>query len=165
MAVVNVLSSSLTNRDTQPVQLNNARINGSPVKHARAVFTITNGDSAASTYRLFELPSNALPVSIRVSAPDIGTTTTFNVGLYDTTKNGGLAVSAALFAAPFVVNVGPYAKVEIGYTVTTLANAEKTIWQLLGLAADSTKNYDFVATLVGAADATGLVLIEVDYTI
>lgn len=166
MAVVAVKSSQITNRDASPVVLNNARISGGRLFHERAVVTITNTDSVASTYRLFEIPSNALVVSVRVSAPDIGTTTAADIGIYQTTANGGAVVDADHFASAVSLNAGAINKSDVTHeaAVYTLANGEKPLWEALGLTADSQRGYDVVATLTGAADATGTCLFEIDYT-
>ena len=166
MAVVALKSTQITNRDATPAVLNNARTSGADLKHRRAIMAITSGDSAASTYRMFEIPSNAVVVSVRVSAPDIGTTTTADVGLYQTTANGGAVVDADFFASAIVLNAGAISKSDVTHesAVYTLANGEKPVWEALGLTADSMRTYDVVLTLVGAADGTGTVLVEIDYT-
>lgn len=166
MGVVNTLSSTITNRDAVPSVVNNSRINGSPVQHRRAVMAIASGDSATSVYRLFSLPSNALPVSLRVSSPDIGTTTVGDFGLYHTTKNGSAVVDVDFFKASVSLKDGALAKSEIvNGNVVTLANSEKMIWELLALSADSQREYDVCLTLSGAADAAGTILVECDYTV
>lgn len=166
MAVVTVKSTQITNRDALPRVLNQARISGAELKHKRAVAAITSGDSTGSLYIMFDVPSRAIPISVRLSSPDIGTTTTVDMGLYQTTANGGAVVDADFFTAAKVVNAGAISKSEsVSGNVVTLANGEKTIWELLGLTADSGIDYDVVLTLVGAADGTGTVLCELDYTI
>lgn len=166
MGVVNVLSQGLTNRDASPRVLTNSRISGGHIRSARGVVAIASGDSANSTYRVLSLPSDAVMSSVRVSAPDIGTTTAADIGLYRNTTDGGAVVAQTFFKAGFVLNAGPYLKVETltGNTVTT-ANAEQPLWQLLGLTADPMVSYDLVLTLSGAADAAGSVLVEADYLV
>lgn len=167
MAVVAVKSTQITNRDATPAVLNNGRVSGSDLKHKRAVVSIANGDSATSTYRLFELPSNALVASIKVTAPDIGTTTAGDIGIYQTTANGGAVVDADHFASAVSLNGGAINKSDVTHeaAVYTIANAEKPLWDALGLTADPTRGYDVVLTLTGAADAAGTILVECDYLI
>lgn len=165
MAVVTVKSSSITNRDATPKVLSNARQTRANEQHARDVVAIANGDSATSKYLVAQIPSNAVVSSVKESAPDIGTTTTFDVGLYRTTLDGGAVVDADFFKAAVVVNAGATSKVEVSQgNIITPANALQPLWQLLGLTADPNILYDIVLTLVGAADGAGSVLIEVDYT-
>ena len=167
-AVVNVLSSVITNRDAVPPTLNKRALAGMEMRHARAKVAIANGDSAASIYRVLEIPSNAIPISVRVSSPDIGTTTAADIGLYQTTKNGSAVAEVDVFASALALSGGALSKSEVvneAAAVATPANSEKRIWELLGLTADSQRSYDVCLTLTGAADAAGDVLLEVDYAV
>lgn len=165
-AVVTVKSSVITNRDATPSVLSNRMLQGGEVKHCRAQAAIANGDSIASKYLFFSIPSNAMVVSVRASAPDIGTTTAGDVGLYKETKDGGAVVDADFFKAAVVLNAGAISKSElVNGNVITVALAEKRVWELLGLTADPDLIYDVVLTLTGAADAAGNVELELDYVI
>lgn len=166
LAVVTVKSTLITNRDAQPVVISNRALQGGEVKHARAVVSIANGDSVGSKYLCFQIPSNAVPISVRESFPDVGTTTAADVGLYQTTALGSAVVDADFFKAATVLNAGAISKSEIvNGNVITLANSEKRVWELLGLASDPGINYDVVMTLTGAADAAGVGVLECDYVI
>jgi len=165
MAVVTVKSAGITNRDAVPAVLNNAAVINANLKCSAGLVTITSGDNINSTYAVCTIPSNALVRALWLTAPDIGTTTAADIGLYDVTAAGGAVVSGQLFQAGAVLNAGPYQRVDYGSGKTiTVANSEKRIWELLGLAADPVKNYDVVLKLTGTADATGAVLLEVVYT-
>jgi hypothetical protein len=166
MAVVTVKSTQITNRDATPKVLGTA-VQGAAIQHARGVCAITSGDSIGSKYIACSVPSNAKVVSVRISSPDIGTTTAADVGLYQTTLNGGAVVDADFFASAQALNAGPYLKTELSQEsgVYTIANMEKALWEALALTTDSQRDYDVVATLTAAADGTGSVLIEVDYTL
>lgn len=166
MAVVTVKSTLITNRDATPTVVNNSRLQGAIIHHARAVAAIANGDSVGSKYLLFSIPSNAIPISARINAPDIGTTTAADFGLYKTTGDGGAVVDADFFKAAVVLNAGAIAKSEqVNGNVLSLANGEKAVWDALGLSADPNLMYDVALTLTGAADAAGTVLVELDYVI
>lgn len=161
MAVVTVKSAAITNRDAA-IRKTNPRVQGQMVRYAVGKASIANGDSVGSKYILFTLPSNALVPAPLLSAPDIGVTTAADFGLYRTTGDGGALVSAAFFAAAQALNAGPYTRVPL--TAPSLADREKMIWEALGLAADPMCDYDVVATLTGAADAAGDILLEAEYT-
>jgi hypothetical protein len=166
MGVVTTKSSEITNRDATPRVLNPGRVSGGRVHHARAAAAIANGDSSTSKYIFFQVPSNAVPLSCRVSAPDIGTTTVGHFGLYKTTADGGAVVDADFFKASVSLKDGAIAKSEIvNGNVVTLANANKPIWDHLGLTADPGIFYDVVLTLTADADAAGSVQVELDYTV
>lgn len=164
MAVVTTKSTQITNRDASPRVLSNSILARASTQHARDVCAIANGDSVGSKYIFFSLPSNAIVISVRESAPDIGTTTAADVGLYRTTADGGAVVDADFFKAATVLNAGAISKSEVvAGNVATVANGAKRIWELLGLSADPKIMYDVVLTLTGAADAAGSVLLEVDF--
>lgn len=166
MAVVTTKSTQITNRDAIPMVLSNGRVDGGRVHHARGVCAIANGDSIGSKFLFCSVPSNAVPISVRVTAPDIGTTTAGDLGVYRTTKDGAAVVNATLFGSAIVLNAGAVTKQENLYesAVVTIANGEKALWELLGLSSDPSVDYDIVLTLTGAADAAGSVLVEIDFT-
>jgi hypothetical protein len=165
MAVVTTKSTQITNRDATTRVLNNPGIGGALVRHKRDVASIANGDSVGSKYIYFSIPSNAVPVSVRKTHPDIGTTTAADIGLYKTTADGGAVVDADFFTAATVLNAGAVTKGElVAGNVDTAANHGKRVWELLGLSSDPGISYDVVATLTGAADAAGALALEVDYT-
>jgi hypothetical protein len=168
MAVVTVKSTQITNRDATPRVLSNSRIVKADVQHARGVVLITSGNTTASKYIACSIPSNAVPISVRVSAPDIGTTTAGDVGLYKNTGDGGAVVDVDFFASALSLSGGALSKSEIvneAAAIATPANGEKPVWELLGLSADPGLIYDVVLTLTADADGTGSALFEVDYTV
>lgn len=166
MGVVTAKSTQITNRDATPRVLSNARVTRGEVLHSRGACAIANGDSIGSTYIFCQIPSHAIPISVRISSPDIGTTTAADVGLYKSTADGGAVVDADFFKAAVSLSGGALAKSEVvNGNVATLANGEKPIWELLGLSADPGLKYDIVLTLTGAADAAGTVLVEADFAI
>jgi hypothetical protein len=167
MAVVTTKSAAITNRDSTPAVLNNARIEAGALKSAAGIVAIANGDSATSKLLFCQLPSNAVVRSVRVSSPDIGTTTAMDLGIYQTTQNGGAVVDADHFASALSLNGGALNKSEVANesAVYDVDDMEKPLWQALGLSADSQRMYDVVGTLTGAADAAGSVFVEVEYAI
>jgi len=169
MAVVTVKSAAITNRDATPKVLSLGRVQGDAVQQASGLATITSGDSATSKYILFSLPSNAIVRSLKYSAPDIGTTTAADFGLYRTTADGSAVVDVDFWASAVAINAGPYNKVEIvneaGAAGGDITKMEQPIWQQLGLTADPMLMYDVVATLTGAADGTGTLFVEAQYQV
>lgn len=165
MAVVTVKSTQITNRDATPRVLGNARSTGARVQRALGAVAIANGDSIGSKYLFCSVPSNALPSSLKVTNNAGGTVGTGDIGLYRTTEDGGAVVDADFFASALSV-VSALTKSEQMYEsgVITVANAEKPIWELLGLSADPKVVYDVVMTLTAATDAAHNTLVEIDYT-
>lgn len=168
-AVVANKSTAITNRDATPNVINSANVEGGVLRESQGFAVIANGDSVGSTYRLFQIRSNDRVSQILLWAPDIGTTTAGDVGLYDVTLNGatGAVVDADFFASAQALNAGPYSAVDITFEAGAagglIANGEKRVWEALGLSADPNKVYDVVLTLTGAADAAGTALFRMTY--
>lgn len=167
MAVVNVKAAVITNRDATPKVISNANIQKGMLNEAVGVCAIANGDSIASTYRFAQIPSNARVSQVLLYSPDIGTTTIADFGLYDTTDNGAAVVDADFFASAVSLKDGALNAQDITHEagVFSIANAEKMVWEALGLSADPSKMYDVAATLTAAADAAGSVALKVQYAI
>lgn len=167
MAVVNVKSAQITNRDASPRVFNNGGIQGGRLRRGVGSVVITNTDSIASIYRCIgEIPSNAFIQDVIIDSPDIGTTTVADIGLYRNTQDGGAVVSVALFGSAIVLNAGALARLNVTHESGTfpLASRELPLWSALGLTADPTITYDLCLTLTGAADATGTVQMTIFYT-
>jgi len=164
MAVVTLKSTAITNATAQPRVPNPTGIEKGNIRRSQGLAVITSGDSVGSTYRLARIRSSDYMDRILLWAPDIGTTTAGDIGLYDVTthSNGGTVVDADFYASAQALNAGPYVATDITFEAGAagglITNAEKRVWEALGLTADPFKEYDIVLTLTGAADATGTAL-------
>jgi hypothetical protein len=165
MGVVAKKSVAITARDAKIIS--KGAIAKGMLEEAVGVAVIASGDSATSTYHIASVPSNARMSEILLTSPDIGTTTTADVGLYQTTENGGAVVDADFFVAAQTLKDGALAGLNVVHgNVITNANAEKMLWEMLpGVTADTGRMYDIVLTLVGAADAAGNVVVKVRYAV
>jgi len=166
MAVEARKSSLVTNADTVPAVLNNPRVDGGFERTKVATVEIVSADSIGSTYRMFRVPSNAVVTDLRIYAPDIGTTTVTDIGLYRTAKDGGAVQDADFFASAVVLNAGSINGTDVLHeaAVFTIANSGKELWDALGLTSDPSVFYDVTMTLTGAADASGTVKLIGRYT-
>ena len=125
---------------------------------------ITSGDSIASTYRMFRVPSNAVMTDLKIYSPDIGTTTIADIGLY--AADGGAVVDADFFASALSLKDGALNGTDVLHeaAVFTIANSGKELWSALALTSDPGVFYDVTLTLTAAADATGTVKLLGRYT-
>lgn len=157
-AVVNTKSGMVTDFDATPVDLVAAYRHHGRLREMNESFSIANGDSATSVLRVLRVWSGWRVSSLVLNAPDIGTTTAADVGLYKVAADGGAVVDADFFASAQALNAGPYANLDITRenAVITPANADQRIWEQLGLSADPQLWYDVALTLTGAADAAGV---------
>jgi hypothetical protein len=166
MAVVTVKSTLITNADATPVVLNSPRVDGGFERIEVATADIASGDSIASTYRMFRVPSNAVMTDLRIYSPDIGTTTISDIGLYRTAKDGGAVVDADFFASALSLKDGALNGVDVLHeaAVFTIANSGKELWDALALTSDPSVFYDVAFTLTAASDAAGTVKLIGRYT-
>lgn len=162
MAVVNQKSAQITTQDSGAMA--NAWIAGGGLRTDVAQVAIANGDSIASTFRLVRVPSNARLSSLSLFTTAV-TGAAADVGLYQTTANGGAVVDAdAFFAAQSIATASPGLNV-LGGNLLSPANREKRLWEALGLTADPLRDYDITLTLTAAATAAGAAGVECIYTI
>jgi len=163
MATEDLNSGVITNRDATPVVLTTA--NPGTVRRAYGKVECAGGD-AGSTYRFCHVPSNAKMVRCFYSCDDLGTGVTMNVGLYQTTGNGGAVVDQDFFASALDVATAAVGITEITFErgATLIAEAEEPLWERLGLSADTNRDYDVVAVSASAA-ATGTMVVWLEYLI
>jgi hypothetical protein len=165
MAVVSVKSTAMTNATATPVVANSANLVNGNVRASQGFAVITSGDNTGSKYSLFRIRSSDRVDYIRVYSPDIGTTTAGNLGLYDSAT--GAVVDADFFASALSLSGGALNGVDITFEAASaggsIANAEKRVWEALGLTSDPSKEYDVVLTLTADADATGTALFRMQF--
>lgn len=162
MAVVNTKSTTITNLDAAQVTHAKAYASGGAIKEWVETLETANGDSIASVYRFFRVPSWIRVTDVILDSDDIGTTTIADFGLYDTAANGGAVVDADFFGSAVSLKDGALANSNITKesAVVDIANSGKRLWEQLGLSADPQKYYDVCATLTAAADAAGTITLR-----
>lgn len=165
MAVVSKYSTAMTNARATPVVLNSANLTNGNVRASQGFAVIASGDSATSKFFLFRIKSSDRIESVKVYSPDIGTTTAGDIGLYDS-ATGVVAdvdfIASALSLSGGALN-GTDITFESGAAGGLITNAEKRVWEALGLTSDPGKEYDVVLTLTGDADAAGTALFRMQF--
>lgn len=166
MAVVDVLSNAITNRDAVP-QVKNDQIEGGRLIECCSTVEVTTGNSSASTYRMFQVPSNARVSQLLVYSDDMGTATAGDIGVYQTTANGSAVVDADHFASALSLNGGALSGSDVTHEsgVFGVEDAEKPLWEALGLSADPNIMYDVVLTLTADSDTGGTFTLKGRYVI
>jgi hypothetical protein len=149
MAVVNRKSQIVTNATTTPVVLSDPALHGGFLRERAAVVTSAADDSATSVFRFFRVSSTSRISQILVSAADATTAGAIDIGIYQTEDNGGAVVDADLFASALDLTAGPYNNSDQTFESGqyTLAETEKPLWEVLGLSADSQREYDVCAVV------------------
>ena len=165
MAVVTTKSGVITNRDATPKVLNNAAISGGGIKSFAGTLEAVSGDSIGSVYIMGSIPSNARVHQV-LALCDAITTCAADVGIYDTTANGGAVVDADFFAsAQSLASALTGTDVTHESGVYGVEDIEKPLWEALGLTSDPCKMYDIAYTLTAAAGSAGTVSLKVTYAL
>lgn len=165
-AVVAVKSTMVTNLDASPVVEAPAYQAHGRLREMVESVSIGSGDDIASIYRVFRVWSGWRVSELLIDSPDIGTTTIADVGLYKAAQHGGAVVDADFFASALSLKDGALAKTDITRENTatiTIANADKRLWEQLGLTEDPKLWYDVALTLTAAADAAGEIGLRLKY--
>jgi hypothetical protein len=182
MAQVAIKSTAVTNSTATPPVQNPIGIEGGRVTRAvNGLVTLTSGNTeaatlaaGASTYRAGKIRSSDYYDMLRiVTTADAGTTTVVDVGLYDISSvNSGAVIDQDFFCSSLSLKDGAIVTTGTGVNASNqtfeagaagglITNAEKRVWECLGLTSDPHKEYDVVLTLTGACDGTATALVQV----
>jgi len=177
MAVFNLKSTTITNRDAVPAVINDGRLERGTLKSSAGSVTAGTTDSggatyaAGSTYVLAAVPSNAMVRNVLLSSAALSAgVVSVGVGL-PTAKSGGnpfpAAISAtatALFAsAQSVAAAQSKANITNQSGNYPLNKQEQPLWQAAGLTADPGGLLDIVVLVTTSLTAGGLIGLEVQY--
>lgn len=148
MATEAIKSSWITNATATPVVLTSAALAAGVLKEANGTCTpVIAAPDVGSTYRFCRVPSNCRISQVMLTCLAFGAGA-MDVGVYQVAENGGLVVDADLFASAVSV-----ASARTNFDITyesgeyTTAESEQPLWQVLGLSADSLREYDIVGTV------------------
>lgn len=183
MAQVKVKSTAITNMTAVPATMSGVGLGGGVlVRAVNALVALTSGDTqqttfaaGASVYRCGKIRSSDYYHELRiVTTADMGTTTTVDVGLYNLgdSTNPGTVVDQDFFASTLSLKDGAIVTTgtgvnasdqtfEAGVAGGLITNAEKRVWEQLGLTSDPCIEYEVVLTLTGACDGSGTALVQV----
>lgn len=166
MATVTTSSSFITNRDASPRVKSDAIVSKGILMEAIGVLESTAADDIGSKYKMCSIPSNARISQVLLTCDDLGSTGAVDIGLYQTTENGGAVVDADFFASAQVLTTA-LDKTDVMFEsgVIDEAELEEPVWELLGLSADSKIDYDVVLTATQAVELAGTIAIQVRYVI
>lgn len=152
MAVETGKSLHISNRDTNSQGSTAAAKSFGLMREGVGLVTVAAAGSVGSKYILMEIGSGDRLSDLILKFEAIGAGAAANIGLYETTFQGGAVVDADLFAGASSIAAAGTTTISPG-----VLDTEKMIYELLGLAKDPCKQYDLVLTLTGAAVAGGKV--------
>lgn len=159
-------STEITNFVAVPRKLTAPYIAGQRAVSKAAVVSKAGGDGDGSVLGFFMIPSSARLDKLELYNVAIAGLTAVNIGLYTVNADGSVtAVSAALFASALDPHLGNTTALDLTHSVTTIANAEKRIWELLSLSADPFVEYAVCATLTTAGANAGALKLAARYAV
>lgn len=137
-------SAFITNATATPKVLTNGVVSAGRMMEAVGVVTPAADQADDTIMRCCRVPSNARISQILINAADATTGGKVDCGVFQTDDNGGAAVDRDLFASAFDLTGGPFANEDITFESGeyTIAESEKMLWQVLGLSADPSREYD-----------------------
>lgn len=167
MATVSRKSLAITNRDATPRVINAPANSARELKEVIGYIAAAADDSGTSLYRVVTVPSNARISEILLTCADFSSAGKIDIGVHRTTQDGGAAVDADLFCSAFALTDGPYSNIDLvreaGTSGWTLADAEKALWQALGLSVDPGIEYDITVTVETTFSGGSGLLFKVRY--
>lgn len=171
MAVVNILSTQLTNFAATPVVLSGSYFTGGGDYTATDLCAMGTTDSAASTYRFCKLPSNAMVTDVRVMNDANTGGTSYKVGVLLAAGGGVVVAGSDAILIPAGTTMASARNVwtslffpAVAGSGAAVANLKSRIWELLGLAADPDLVYDVAVTAVTPGTGGGNLALQVNWT-
>src|SRR5690606_23375934 len=112
--MTNRTSTAIANMTASPVTLNNPARGVGALKEVVGVIASAADDASASVFRFHRLPRIARVSQVLLSAADATTGGAINIGLRETTANGGAAVDADLFGSIDLTG-GPFNNADVTF--------------------------------------------------
>jgi hypothetical protein len=177
MAVFNLKSTTVTNRDATPPVLNDSRLERSTVNVAIGSVTAGTTDTGASTYAtgstyvLASLPSSAMVRAVYLDCAAL-TSGVVSVGVARNTRDSSGnayptaigATATALFASSqSVASALKRSDITNQSGNYTIDKRQQPLWQAAGLTSDPNTTLDIVILVTTSLTAGGLIGLEVWY--
>lgn len=165
MALENLKSTQITNRDATPPVLNNPATEAAFLREKIATITPTDAASISSTYRMVEVPSNARISELLFTAGAM-TAGAFDIGVYKCVRDGGAVVDQDFFASAVNCSTA-VAQTDVTNEsgTNTLAKQAQQLWEAVGASEDPKSAYDIVLTATTAVTTGAAVALKAKYVV
>jgi hypothetical protein len=142
--MADLLSTYITNATATPIVKGDAFESNSRLVEAIGVVTPAADQADDTIMRMVRVPSNARISQLMLCAADATTGGAIDIGVYQTADNGSAVVDRDLFASALALTGGPFNNSDQTFESGeyTYAESEKQLWEVLGLTADSKREYD-----------------------
>lgn len=164
MATANTKSTQITNADLPTaIVFNDARVANGSLREAIATLEVAAADDNNSVYRFVRLRSNDRISQITVFNDAITGGTSYDCGVYKTSRDGGAAVASHAFALNMDMSSASSLGTEALQYTNGIENIEKQLWEVLALSADPRLFYDICLTGVTVGTGAGTLSMRVRY--
>ena len=171
MAIVTTKSTTITNRDSTPSVINDARNERSHMISAYGNVAALSTDSVGSYYPLVSVPSSAVVKKVLLTCAAGGGTAAHSIGVFKNTANSGTTTTGVVantssdtfFAATqTTVNALTNSDVTNASGTYTADKRAQPIWQAIGLTTDPQTTFDIAikTTTVLTSNAQLALLVE-----
>lgn len=163
-----VKSTWITNATATPLVLTSSNKSTGEHKVAKSVATVSATIPSGDIVRMVRVPSNARIDKVLLSTGDATTAGATDIGVYQTETNGGAVVDADLFASALALTGGPFNNSDQTFESGeyTYAECALPLWEVLGLSADSNREYDICLTITTTGNGMGTTIaLAVEYSI
>lgn len=165
MAVVNTKSTAITNRDAIPRVPSPAHLVRAEAFQAVATVEVAAADDDGSVYRMVQIRSSDRISSLMVANDAITGMSDCDVGIYQTTANGGAVVTKDVFADGVTfASALDYRDLLNNDEATDIAEIEYKVWQRLGLSSDPVLDYDICITANTVGSGAGTLAMKVSFS-
>lgn len=131
------------------------------VKQIVKTFEVAAADTDGFIYRLFPIASTAKILAIHLSCDAITAGTDYDIGVYQTRKNGGAVISKdCLLDGQTMATALRDAN---GFTKPNIDSLNKVLWEHAGLTADPVRDLDIAVTANTVGTAAGTITVRVVY--
>ena len=166
MGTANTKSTAITNNDSTPAVMNDARLDGAVVREKVGTVEIAAADDNDSVYRMVRLHSSWRLSEVTRFNDAITSGTDFNIGFWDTAENGGALIlenalaDAVSLASASLTGVSEMYEAGSGVGVEDI---EQRIWQMAGLTSDPNKFVDLCYKGVAVGSGAGTLSVRVRF--
>ena len=166
MATANTKCTSVTNLDATPPVANSLAVIGGVLREQVGTVEIAAADDNNSVYRVGRVHSSWRISDIIRYNDAITSGSDFDVGLYDTSENGGAVVNINCFADAVSLTSASLTGTKDLYEAGSdngVEQIEKAVWQMAGLTADPNTFYDVCYTGVTVGSGAGTLSVKIQY--
>lgn len=162
--MANVDATIISNRAATPRVANDPWTRAKLKTTGPGILEGSTAEDAGDILSFCFIPSNAVVSQVLLSCDAISTAGAMDIGLYQTADNGGAVVDADFFASAVVLTSAlKNSDVTHESGVYGIEDADKPLWEAIGLSADPQIDYVIAGTITTDLGGAGTLCVEAIY--